>query len=323
MLNANNLIAIVVTYNPCLSALDALLDATAAQVHSIVIVDNTPGKNDDLLLRYSARKAIHQIHLATNMGIAYAHNVGLEWASQQGADYVLILDQDSVPQINMVQKLMANINSDAAKKLKIIATGPAYEDSRTGLRSYFMVSKFGIPYRYKPKSISSNKLVLVNFLISSGSLINMQALIDVGGMRSNYFIDHVDTEWCLRARAKGYHLVGSHDALMHHSLGDKVRRIWFFYMRNVAYHSPLRDYYMFRNTLLMLRDVEMSVFFKIFLISRLVQFASFFLLFSSKKRQRLKFMLSGLNHGIKHTSGRLDLETGFCVPVPKTSFDPE
>ena len=205
----------------------------------------------------------------------------------------------------------------------IAAVGPIYMDTRTQLLSHFKVSRFSVPYRYSPETTNpSQKAVIVTFLISSGALIPMKALLDFCGMRSNYFIDHVDTEWCFRARSRGYKLLGVPDAVMQHSLGDKVKRIWLFHMRNVAYHSPLRDYYMFRNTLLMIRDVEIPFIQRILLLVRLVQFKLYFLVFAQERKLRAYSMALGIWHGLRNISGRLDLTTGKCTLIPKTRFDP-
>jgi rhamnosyltransferase len=150
----------------------------------------------------------------------------------------------------------------------------------------------------------------------------MDALSIVGGVRSNYFIDHVDTEWCFRARELGYKLLGVHDAFLEHSLGDTVKQVWFFYMRQVAYHSPLRDYYMFRNTILMLRDVGMHFTWQAFMLIRLLQFAVYFLLFTRDRKQRARCMLLGLVHGIRGGDGKVDLAKGLCTKIPATSLDP-
>ena len=319
------IVAVVVSYHPEVAAFKQLLEATLRQVESMVGVDNTPNTIDDLIARCPESYNLHYICLRENMGIAYAHNIGIEWAYEQGAEYILILDQDSVPYPDMVQKLKQSLNvfSDGANKSNIAAVGPLYIDTRTQFLSHFKVSRFSVPYRYSPENTnSSQKAVVVTFLISSGALIPMQALLDFGGMRSNYFIDHVDTEWCFRAQSRGYKLLGAPDAIMQHSLGDKVKRIWLFHMRNVAYHSPLRDYYMFRNTLLMIRDVKIPFIQRVLLLLRLVQFKLYFLLFAPERRLRACSMALGIWHGLRNISGRLDLTTGKCTSIPKTRFDP-
>ena len=40
-----------------------------------------------------------------NLGVAAAQNQGIEWAKQQGATHVLLLDQDSLPHPDMVARL--------------------------------------------------------------------------------------------------------------------------------------------------------------------------------------------------------------------------
>lgn len=316
-------VAIVVTYQPNLHELIAVLQSTATQVDEVVVVDNTPTPNSSLLDCCPGLSNLHLVTLGDNLGIAHANNIGIEWAYERKADYLLLLDQDSKPSPGMVDLLMRNLATENINKLKVAAVGPAFDDPRTGVRSYFVVSRFGFPFRYRPEKKHAPKaLVNVSFLISSGTLIPMRAILAIGGKRSNYFIDHVDTEWCLRARAGGYKLVGEHSALMEHSLGDNVKRIWFFYKRSVAYHTPLRDYYMFRNTLLMLHDVNLSLIWRLFLLSRLVQFSLYFLIFARYRRERLSLMSLGIYHGLMRISGRLDPKTGICTAIPLTKFDP-
>jgi len=140
-------------------------------------------------------------------------------------------------------------------------------------------------------------------------------------MRNDYFIDHVDTEWSFRAKQMGYRMVGVPSAVMEHSLGDEVKAIWFFGKRQVSYHSPLRDYYMFRNTLLMLRDVSIPFVWRLHFIWRLVQFAGYFLTFAPSRWERLSKMSLGLYHGLKNVRGKLDVTSSLCRDIPATLID--
>jgi rhamnosyltransferase len=314
--------AIIVTYLPNLEHLKQLVKVTSAQVDAVIIVDNSPSPND-ILSGLRGSKKMSYVNLVENMGIAYAQNIGFKFAIEQKASHALLLDQDSMPEDRMVQNLFLGI-AHAQKSLpNIIAASPQYYDPRTKFHSLFMVSKFTIPFRYSQQNqtLSSN-VISASFLISSGMLIDLQKLIGLCGMRSEYFIDHVDTEWCLRALAKGYQLLGIHDAKMIHALGDNPKKFWFFGMRNISEHSPLRDYYMFRNTLLMLKDVTVSFSWRIYLIFRLVEFFLYFLTFSKERGLRFQLMKLGLRHGYSNIRGRLDLKTLKCHPIPPTSFDP-
>lgn len=322
--------AIIVTYHPNIDQLIRLVKILEEQVDQTIVVDNTPKSGQQqnvskILFREFSKTSSKTscFSLNKNLGIAYAQNIGIEQAITKGANYAFLLDQDSMPSPNLVPHLLESIISSRKKLPKIIAAGPRYRDPRNGLSSHFMVSRFQIPCRHKPKyKKASENIVLAGFLISSGTLIDIHMLQKLKGMRSDYFIDHVDTEWCLRAQYQGYKLIGVHDALMEHSLGEKPRKIWFFGMRNISEHTPLRDYYMFRNTILMLEDVRMPLIWKIFLLFRLVEFFIFFLTFSKERILRFRMMMLGLSHGFKNIRGKLDIQTLECTPIPKTALDP-
>ena len=69
-----------------------------------------------------------------------------------------------------------------------------------------------------------------------------------GPMREDLFIDHVDIEWCHRARSRGWKLFGTSNASMLHSMGgEEPLRVWYFGWRQESAYSPLRMYYRIRN----------------------------------------------------------------------------
>lgn len=314
-----NVIAVVVTFCPDLTQLKCLLDATCPQVGRVVVVDNTPTHDPNLLATISAYPSAYAICLGDNLGIGYAHNRGMIWAKSQGAEYALLLDQDSVPTPGMVSKLLEQHLNAKSKNNQVAAVGPATFDKRTNLISYFIVSRFGFPFRFNPQKQGRSGLIKVGFLIASGTLINLSVVDKIGAKRQEYFIDHVDTEWCLRAKDKGFELLGVHDAILNHQLGDKVDRVWMGYFRHVPHHSGLRDYYMFRNTLLMLSDVRIPFLWQLHLVMRLFQFMIYFLVVADQRLQRLSFMWLGLKHGFKGVRGRLDPVTKNCSVIPEVS----
>lgn len=312
-------VAVVVTYQPELEVLKQLLDALGPQVTSVVCVDN--GSRSDLAAWNSKRDiyAVEIILLGENRGIAAAQNVGIEWARNREAEFVLLMDQDSIPSASMVSELLCAITSatNDFPALPVAAAGPAAVDRRTGQLSSFVIERFGLPARWRFSSDveALPPFIEVGFLIASGTLIPVEVLKRIGAMRSDYFIDHVDTEWCFRARAAGYRLLGVPAAKLEHQLGDMVKRVWFLRFRQVAYHAPLRDYYMFRNSLLLLRDAKMSFVWRVHFLWRLAGFAGYFLLFSGDRWLRLRAMALGLVHGLKNIGGRLESCTRRCSDV--------
>lgn len=317
-----NIVGVVVTFEPDIKCLEALLDALLSQVNKIVVVDNCSSKS---LGGYVNSRNVEYIRLNENCGIAYAQNAGIQWAEAFGATHVLLMDQDSIPSPNMVSRLKSALienQGESAGAPLIAAAGPSYVDSRTNEKSFFVIEQNSLPGRWFPENANwDSEVVDVMFLISSGTLIPVDVVKALGGMREDYFIDHVDTEWSFRAKQQGYRIVGVPSAVMEHSLGDTVKTIWFFGKRQVSYHSPLRDYYMFRNTLLMLRDVSLPVVWRLHFIWRLVQFAGYFLIFTPSRWERLSKMCLGLYHGLRNTRGKLDVISSSCREISTISVD--
>ncbi len=324
--------AIVVTYCPDLGGLRQLLSVLLSQVGRVVVVDNqSSGRVGEVVQQTS--KAIDLLCNQQNLGIAAAQNQGAVLAMMRSdCRYLLFLDQDSIPASGMVRKLrdaLREAEQSAAERglQRVAAAGPRSIDMRTRQVSWVITDQLGWPVRWLPKlppehAGANAPPVEVSFLIASGSLVPRDVLRELKGLRSNYFIDHVDTEWCLRARAAGFRLLVVPQAQLNHRLGDSVKRLWFFGWRQVAAHTPLRDYYMFRNTLQMLRDVAMPTMWRIHFVVRLVKFAAYFLTVGDRRTERFAHMWLGVRHGLAGVSGRLIAGSHTCEPMPITELDP-
>lgn len=312
----NSIAAIVVTYGATPHEVDSLINAVQKQVTHIILVDN----GSPLLKQIKRVSHLHIIKLNNNYGLAYAQNIGIERAIKLKVDHVLFLDQDSVPHPGMVDKLYQAVIIAQGQGFDIAAAGPVTIDRRLGTQNILVLNGL-LPRRYAPNQLKKNTFIEVAFLISSGSLVSIGALKKIGGQRSDYFIDHLDTEWCLRAKNLSYTLICVVDAKMQHTLGDTAKRVWFFGMRTVFSHQPLRDYYMFRNTLLMLRDVKLNFIWRLHFLWRLQQFMVYFCVFNPDRLKRLSLMILGLRDGLLNRRGLLDPKTFKLHRIPQTSLD--
>lgn len=291
--------AVVVTYFPDMAVLGALVDAIRCQVDGIVVVDNGSGLAPEAWLPVAAGASIHVIEFGENRGVAAGQNAGIAWARSARATHVLLLDQDSQPASTMVVRLTAAIDKLTNEGIRVAAVGPRYADSRFRRDKPFVrlagwrVMRLGCQ--------GSGQLVEVDHLISSGSLIPLAAIDDVGGMEEMLFVDYVDTEWALRAIRKGYRLFGVCDATMRHGLGDEPAR---FFGRDVPVHGPLRHYYLFRNGLWLCRRAAMPVGWKLATLRRLVMMGIFFALLGTNRLAHLAMMARGLTDGWRDRMGR-------------------
>lgn len=327
MNNFLNINAIIIIYYPDLKVLSDCIKKLSLQVNNIIIIDNTPIESQFQISDISGIDfhKIQLVRLGDNFGIAYAQNIGIEIAFKNNAEYILFLDQDSIPDHDMVSKLLFRFKYESEKKLenRIAGVGPIQIDRRNGTKSNFLHENIFLQilrfFKFKKDPLIA---LQVNFLISSGMLLSKEVLLISRGFRSNYFIEHVDTEWCKRVSNLNYYLLGVNDAFIYHSIGEKVIRVWFFHFRNINIHSPIRNYYLIRNTILMIKDCNLTLFEHLFHIYRLLRIFLLSFLFETDKINRIKFSYLGIIHGLKRISGKLNPESGECQLIPSTSFDP-
>lgn len=275
--------SIIVTYNPNESNLKSLVSALVTSGVTPVIVDNS-SKED-----FSAPCQI--IKLDSNYGIAKAQNIGIEYTLNQNAETIIFFDQDSsIADELFIKKLHQPILDGQAK-----ITAPVFTDlSRGFIYSIVDIDKKGRRTKHYP-AIDDAPFKVSN-VISSGTMVDVQALTEIGYMADELFIDYVDTEWCLRAYNKGFEILVIPSARMTHSIGDKTLKLGAFY---VPKHSPFRRYYRIRNAFYLLRQkhIPKLMAFREVLFSIIHQ--GILVIFSSG--ERLAYMHSlyrGLRDGI-------------------------
>jgi rhamnosyltransferase len=309
-----NVVSITVAYQPDPDLLEQQLRALASQVSVIVVVDNGSDNVSDWHSRIAAETGARVLRLGGNVGIAAAQNAGIRFAQEAGASHVLLMDHDSIPEPGMVDALLAAESRFLSKGVSVAVLGPVRIDRRTGSLSGF-VRRQGAKVGWVTCAAAMDGLVEADFLIASGSLIPVAALDVVGLMNEGYFIDHVDTEWCLRARDKGLAIVGVCAARLSHRLGDSVVRVWVGHWREVPLNSPVRNYYMFRNTVLMMRFAPMPWVWRRTHVFRLLQYVVFSSIAVAPRWKRIGLMAKGVWHGLNGRTGPL------TVLIDRTTTD--
>lgn len=294
--------AVVVTFNPERDVLLREFALLVPQVDKIWLVDNASAQSLAAWVSgLPCAEKLTLVQMSVNLGLGAAQNAGIQLAFAADASHVLILDQDSEPMPDMVDRLLAASDCLQSAGVRVAAVAPVYVDKVTGTRSGFV--RLGW-FDYKKQFVTPDQgPVEADFVISSGSLIPMGALDEIGLIDEDLFIDHVDTEWCLRALSKGFRLFGIPSAQMFHSLGNKRKRVWVLRWRNVPYHSPFRYYYMLRNGVLLQKRPYIPWKWRIGEFMRHWQMLLFFGFWGEGSFERLAMMLRGLRDGYKGIYG--------------------
>ena len=229
-------IGVMSTYNPDASVVSRA-NQHLEQLDKLIVVDD--GSKDSEILNQLNDQRITLIRLATNSGIAKALNVGTELAVQDGAQWVLHIDQDSALTPNYVDKCIHTFRS-------------ASHTTRLGIvLSDYVNDAPAIPPRYSPEGFG-----LVDEGIKSGMMISKECLDEVGLLDERLFVDCVDTEYCLRARDLKWNIAIAPQTKIIHSLGAQVPFAPFGKTKIregipilFQYHPPFRQYYIVRNNI--------------------------------------------------------------------------
>lgn len=255
----HNIGVIVVTYSPIYEDIRSILQEIHQNVYKILIVNN--GSHDQIL--YSLVEDYENaciINTSSNLGIAKAQNIAIRELSKD-CDSFLFLDQDSLPsrdfiiclthEVDIHKKLIygpLHFEKDSGKEL------PMSKISKLGFRNDFLYS------RSLPEDQEN-----ISFIISSGLFVSKNNLLEIGLMREDFFIDGVDTEFCLRARSMGFRFKINTKATLKHKIGSNNKVI---VGKTLFSHNTQRVYYQIRNSIFFLRNKHIP---KIFALSEMLR----------------------------------------------------
>jgi rhamnosyltransferase len=295
-----NTAAVIISLNPDSSFFDRM-HALLAQVEGIIIVDNA--SRQEIRARLDALAGYEHIHLISNprnMGVAAGLNQGFKVAMEDGASWVWTLDQDSVPSEDMIRVYHDRFNAlDRPQSVAIFA--PKIIDVDLARSSPFLRKRFG--FFYQRTRCGRDHFTDVTTVITSGALFSVEAYRQLGGFREDFFIDYVDTEYCLRAIEAGLRIVVDCRAELEHRLGARREVQLGPFKLYPTFHPPARWYTISRNRIHMIRSQGLTnphwliyeAIASIFITFRM-------LLTESQKMSKIRAILQGTYDGLR---GRL------------------
>lgn len=286
-----NTCIVVVTWHP-----DADLAIRVGNVRNtvsgLILVDNgSPGPCVKALRKLAAELECHLIENQENKGIATALNQSVTAAIALGFSWVLMLDQDSMPFSNILE-ILGSVFSEHPIKLKVAMIGANY-----------LQQDGALAYAHSERNFGTKNFQEVGAVITAGCLLATNAFTRVGPFNDAFFIDSVDNDYCLRARAKGYVVLLSRDPAMQHAIGSQIVCRIFGKRLVASNHSARRRYYMTRNVVVLSKDHLFTE--PRWVLGNLFGFAKSLvtmLLLETNRGEKLRSVLQGLYDGVR---GRL------------------
>lgn len=232
----------------------------ADQLDSLVLFDNSPESNQDLVDRMGfSENVVYHWNQGDNIGLGEPINRLVAKLQDSDFDWVLTFDQDSLPADDMILKMRQFIDSDGCVEDIAIVSPLAVtekinherylgrsvaEDSLTArmMQEYGLeqIKKWGLP-----------PCLHTCFIVQSGMLQRIKTIHALGGYDENLFIEAVDYDYVVRCLQHGYNTIQLNDCFMMHEVEDDQYELKKDHWRKVMVnkYSPLRYYYRYRNML--------------------------------------------------------------------------
>ena len=276
-----NFIAGIITYNPDIDRLKENLYAVLKQVDKVLVIDNSSKNIEDVEKFLNDFSNVYLVKNSENLGVANALNQEAKYALENGYEWLLSLDQDSVIPNGLVDEYKKYINNP---EIGMICC--KIKDRNFGELDYNAKKTSGTEY--------------VSTCITSASMIRLSAWEKVGGYYEPLFIDSVDFDICYSLREAGYKILRTNDIALLHEVGHGKKVHFLGKDRQLVNHSALRYYYIFRNGLFVgrrhryLASAIKHYMFSILLIN----------LFEENRLSKDKMIFKGLWHFVKGKLGK-------------------
>lgn len=290
------LVSIIVCFKTDLKKFTDIISGHKCTFHHVILVNNSPDVSLDSFK--SSQASI--INNPSNIGLSAALNVGIKEAKRLGFNMVALFDQDTKLPANFTQQMLHYINQYPGDK-KVAVFSPIYHNHVINETTRHINLKL---FRLiRGPVLDTEDYAHPHYVITSGSIIPIKVLDEVGLMREEFFIDFVDIEWCLRARQYGYEIVAINKVMIDHHLGDYAVH---FMGHHYPIHSSLRMYYYFRNAMYLYRLKEIDWNWRLIDAARNLFRFLFYMLFVNNRPTYFKFIIKGYYHGLIKKMGKLE-----------------
>lgn len=287
---------ILVNYNGLKDTLECLESLTHIEYHDykIIVVDNGSTDNSLETLRNLENDSLIVLDAGGNTGFSGGNNVGIKYAMEHNANYVLLLNNDTIVEKNFLTPLVetAKRRNDQAvitpkilyefDKKTIWYAGGAFNKltSRT--------SSFGI---HEKDSGQFDREKDVSFVSGCCMLLPASVINIVGLMEEDYFLYCEDTDYCCRIQKRGIKLVYQPTSRIYHKVSASSSKV-----------SELMSYYIIRN--------------KLYIVKRFIDLRWKCVAYAYVFLETVKRMISGeysrkttiisIYHFVKGISGKID-----------------
>lgn len=244
----------------------SILNSEVNETLQIVVVDNasTDGSMEEMEKKWGSNSKIHFIYMEDNYGFSKANNEGITWSLEQGAEFILLLNNDTEIEPDAIGHMI-----DCQKeKHGIVVPKVFYADKPDTI---WCAGGRLTPVIKKPVHIAMGDKDLgqmvdnkaCTFANGCCMLLTDKIVLELGLLNEKFFLYYEDTEYSMRAAEKNISIWFCGKAVVYHKVNGATR----------GNENPANAYYITRNWLfcnrLHLSKIRFFLFCIYFIFNRL------------------------------------------------------
>lgn len=154
-----------------------------------------------------------------NLGFAGGNNVGIQWALDNGFDYVYLHNNDGFVSANFLEPLIGAMEGDktigACQSLILLYPETDLINS-SGNSFHYLGMGFCNNLREPKKILTGEKITETAYASGAAVLMRTDILKNHGLWDADFFLYHEDLEYSFRLRSLGYRIVTVMDSIFYH-----------------------------------------------------------------------------------------------------------
>lgn len=220
----------------------ASLEQNTYENHKIILLDNASSDGSVEAVK-SLLPEVQIVELEQNLGYAGNNNVGIQVAMNQGADWVFVLNEDTLLDPDCLARLVSAGESDSG--IGILGPMVYHYDEPTIIQSAGgRMDKFYRGWHSGQDELDQGQFQqphAVEWITGCGILVRRAVIEQVGMVDERFFYYVEEFEWCVRAREAGWKIIHVPQA-----------KLWHKGVQRNYQPKPSVTYYATRNRLLLL-----------------------------------------------------------------------
>lgn len=231
--------------------IDSLLLQTYKNLSIIVVENGSVDTSIQILNKYGDNITV--LPQKVNLGFAGGVNVGIQYAIDNGSEYVGLFNNDATADINWAAKLVEVLDADS--KVGIVTSKIVIEGSNRLDSTGDWYTTTGMPFPRGRGEIDNkqyDKLTTVFGASGGASLYRTTLFQQIGLFDEDFFAYYEDVDISFRAQLHGWVVKYQPKAVAHHKLsatssklgyfaiGQSAKNFWFLYIKNVPYPLSVR-----------------------------------------------------------------------------------